>query len=115
MSTPISTLPPKSVAQPAYASARQLAAQPATLYGIAGYNSNVGTQFIQLHDSASAPADGAAPAFNIPVPANSAWSIDFGLRGMSFVSGVYVCNSSTPQTKTIGAADCQFFARLDLA
>ena len=115
MSTPITTVAPKSVSQAAYASSKQVAVQPSVLYGLAGYNSNAAAQFIQIHDSATTSADGAAPVFNITVPAASNFSIDFGLRGLNFTNGIYVCNSSTSQTKTIGAADCQFFARVDAA
>ena len=115
MSNSITPLATRSVSQAAYANSKQVAVQPSVLYGLAGYNSNAAAQFIQIHDSATAPLDGVAPAFNITVPAASNFSIDLGLRGMSFVNGIYVCNSSTAQTKTIGAADCQFFARVDAA
>jgi len=84
----------------------------AKVYGIYGYNSKAGAQFIQLHDSATLPADTAVPVFNMTVPATSNFSIDFGFHGMDFVNGVVVCNSSTAPTKTIGSADCQFFVRL---
>ena len=113
MTTPITTLAPKSISQPAFSSSLQIAIQKSVIYGLTGINSNAGSQYIQIHDASSAPADGAAPSFNIQVPAGATFSIDFGIRGMYFNSGIYVCNSSTPQTKTIGAADCQFFARMD--
>lgn len=115
MGASITTVAPKSVSQATYAAGLQVSAASAVLYGLAGYNSSVAAQFIQIHDSATTPADTAVPKFNISVPAMSNYSIDFGLRGMNFVNGIYVCNSSTPQTKTIGAADTQFFARLDAA
>lgn len=102
---------PKSTAQAALANALQVSVVPSTLYGISGYNSAATAQFIQLHDSATAAANGAVPVYNITVPASSNFVIDFGFYGMAFVNGIYACNSSTAATKTAGAADCQFFAR----
>lgn len=75
-----------------------------------GYNSG-GTQFIQLHDANSVPANGAVPAVVITVPTGN-FSIDLPLMGVPFNTGCVVCNSSTGPTKTIGAADCYFTAVL---
>lgn len=87
-------------------------AAPCTVYGISGYNSKGSAQFIQLHDSATLPADTAVPAFNITAATVANFSVDFGMYGMPFKNGVVICNSSTAPTKTIGSADCQFFLRL---
>jgi len=103
--------PPRNAASAALATQLQAATQGCVVWGVAGYNSKATAQFIQLHDIASTPADTAVPVFNITVPATSNFSIDFGMYGMQFVNGVYVCNSSTAPTKTIGSADCQFFVR----
>ncbi len=112
MTTPISTIAPNNETQAALAASFQISVVPDVLIGIAGYNSKASAQFIQLHDSATAPADTAVPKFNITVAASSNFSIDFGIYGMDFQNGIYACNSSTAPTKTIGSADCQFFARL---
>lgn len=104
---------PTNSAQSTYAASKVIKGSAGTLFGIAGYNSKASAQFIQLHDASSLPADTAAPEFNITVPAASNFSIDFGTRGMTFSTGIVVCNSSTAETKTIGAADCQFFARYE--
>jgi hypothetical protein len=112
MTNAITGIAPHNSTQAALASGSQVSVVPGALYGLAGYNSAVAVQFIQLHDSASAPANGAVPAFNISVPAGANYSVDFGVYGMNFVNGIYACNSSTPATKTSGAADCQFFARV---
>jgi hypothetical protein len=101
----------RNATQAMLANALQVSTIPATLYGISGYNSAATVKFIQLHDSATAAAEGATPVYSITVPATSNFNIDFGFYGMSFLNGVYACNSSTAPTKTIGAADCQFFAR----
>lgn len=112
MSGSLSTLQLKNASVAALSASAQLSTAPAVLYGIAGYNSKISAQFIQLHDSATTPVDTAVPLISIAVAASSNYSIDFGRYGMNFVNGVYACNSSTTATKTIGAADCQFFGRL---
>lgn len=112
MSNSITPLPIKAAPQAALAASVQALAVPAVVYGISGYNSKASAQFIQLHDSAAAAADGVAPAFNMTVGASSNFNFDFGAHGMPFLAGVYACNSSTSATKTIGSADCQFFLRL---
>ena len=85
-------------------------ASAGVLYGISGYNSG-GAQFLQLHDSATLPADTAVPAVVYPIAATSAFSFDFGMHGMACNVGIVVCNSSTAPTKTIGAANCWFAPR----
>ena len=105
-------LPIKTVPQAALAASVVALAAPCIVYGISGYNSNAAAQFIQLHDSATLPANAAVPAFNMTVAATANFSIDFGVYGMPFLLGAVACNSSTAPTKTIGAADCQFFLRL---
>ena len=101
--------PPRVVSQAALANSVQASASGCLVFGLSGYNSKASAQFIQLHDASTTPADTAVPVFNMTVPSLSNFSVDFGLAGMPFVNGVYVCNSSTAPTKTIGSADCQFF------
>ena len=112
MSTPISSNAPKNAGTATLSAGVQLAAYPVTLLGLTVNNTNAAAQYIQLHDAASTPADTAVPVLVIKAPAADDQMIDLGVYGMIFVNGLYVCNSSTAATKTIGAADCQFFARL---
>jgi hypothetical protein len=112
MTTPICALPPNNEGTATFASALQVSVVPDVMLGLAGYNSKASTQFIQIHDAISAPAEGSAPAFNLIVGASSNFSVDFGVYGMNFLNGIYVCNSTTAPTKTLGLADCQFFARV---
>lgn len=86
---------------------RVLKAAPGTLVAVIGYNGKASAQFIQLHDAAAVPADGAAPVAAFTVPAASNFSLDIPI---AFGTGIVVCNSSTAATKTIGAADCFFTA-----
>ena len=76
------------------------------------YNSNAAAQFIQIHETATLPADTAVPALPaIAVGGNSTVNVDFGSSGID-LDALTVCNSSTAATKTIGAADCAILATL---
>lgn len=89
----------------AYEASRVVKATGGVLYGLSGYNSLAGIQFVQIHDAAALPADTAVPAVVMTVAASSNFSIDFGVYGRAFVNGIVVCNSTTGPTKTIGAAN----------
>lgn len=96
----------------AYATSLIIKATPGKLIKINGYNSKVLAQFIQIHDSATLPADGAVPAVVINAATVANFSIDFSPNGRLFANGIVICNSSTGPTKTIGLADCWFDAQL---
>ncbi len=80
---------------------------PVTLLGFTAYNSG-GAQFIQLHDAAAEPANGAVPIIPLPVAASGIMGAFYGSEGRFFKNGLVICNSSTAPTKTSGAADCWF-------
>lgn len=101
--------PPLNIHSTAYEASHIIKATNGILYGITGYNSKTSSQFIQLHDAAALPIDTAIPALTFLVPAQSAFSLDFGAMGRNFPGGgIIICNSSTGPTKTIGSADCWF-------
>lgn len=85
-----------------------VATNPSILDGMTGYNAKVTAQFIQIHDSATLPADASVPVITFIVQASSPFSLDHGCKGRKFDNGIVVCNSSTQATKTIGSADCWF-------
>lgn len=102
---------PTNSTQAAAATSKVIKATPGTLYNLSGYNAKGSAQFIQLHDATSLPADTAVPVYSFTVATVGNFNIDFGTYGMAFATGIVVCNSSTVATKTIGSADCSFFAR----
>lgn len=75
------------------------------LYGLTGRNGKSSSQFIQVHDAAALPSDGAVPEITFEVPATTPFSLDYNV-GREFQVGIVICNSSTAATKTIGSADC---------
>lgn len=85
-------------------------ATPGRPFLIVGYNAKASSQFIQVHNSATVPAEGSVPEYSFLVPAASNFSLDLTQYGDWFDAGIVVCNSSTQATKTIGSADCSFTA-----
>lgn len=93
----------------AYVASLVVSVTPKTrLCGLSGYNSLGSIQYIQIHDAASLPADASVPVIRFEVAASSKFAMDFNSNPRVFDTGIVICNSSTPLTKTIGAADCTF-------
>jgi hypothetical protein len=93
----------------ALASSKVIKASAGTLYHVVVSNTKASAQFCQIFDSATLPSEAAVPLVSFKLPAGDARSYDVQ-DGMPFTSGIVVCNSSTQATKTIGSADCLFFA-----
>lgn len=87
----------------------QIATSAKRLIRISGYNYGP-VQYIQAHDVASTPADGATPKKkSFPIQSHASFEFEpDGYADSLYVNGIYVCNSSTEFTKTIGSADCVF-------
>jgi hypothetical protein len=81
---------------------------PGTLFSLTGYNDNTASQYIQIHNAASLPADTAVPAIVLTVNPKDNFHYDLAEIGRWFSTGIVICNSSTAATKTIGGSDCWF-------
>lgn len=104
-------LPAATIRSSAYEASHVISAAAATLKELRGFNSGA-AQWIQIHDASSLPANTAVPEEIIYVGSNQNFSFT-PPAGLSFTTGIVVCNSSTGPTKTIGAADCWFSADID--
>lgn len=100
---------PENATTTAYVKSLVVSATPASLCGLSGYNSNASIQYIQIHDAASLPSNGAYPVVSFPAGATSKFALDYGANPRQFTTGIVVCISSTQNTLTLGAtADTSF-------
>ncbi len=106
-----SSTAPDSSASSAYESGRGVVkASAGQLYTLTGYNSSSNALFIQIHNTATNPSDGAAPFVLFRVPPDSNFSYSPGEKfGKYFSTGITVISSTTGPTKTKNSsADCWF-------
>lgn len=92
-----------------------LKASPGQLVQLAVLNTSVATQYILVMNSATLPADGAVTLLFPPIPVSAGQLKVLDIPAPIVAStGIVVCNSSTGTfTKTIGAADCVFYAQVN--
>jgi hypothetical protein len=79
------------------------------------YNNNVAVRYLHFYDATALPPDAYAlqagdfmqwMAASQSTPKELAWPPE----GFKFTSGLWICISTTPNTKTIGTADLSFTA-----
>lgn len=99
---------PLNATTPALAASLIVKKNQAKLYGLTITNTKASSQFVQVFDAASLPADGTVPLFSLTVATGQSAGLYYGSVGRSFEQGIVVCNSSTQGSKTIGSADCLF-------
>ncbi len=83
-------------------------------YGFTVYNTKASSQFINVFDANTLPAEAAVPLFSWALAANSGVGFGWQPNGRQFQTGLVLCNSSTDATKTIGSADCFFDVQFDV-
>jgi|TARA_R100001530_G_scaffold32980_2_gene25917 hypothetical protein len=78
------------------------------LLGLYGHNKG-SDQYVMLFDSTTAVSDGTSPSIHpIFISGSDNFFMEVPVRGMRFSNGLYVANSTTNTTLTIGSADCWF-------
>ena len=92
-----------------------LKASAGQLVQLAVFNSKATSQYILILNSATLTADGAVTLLYPPIPILGASLLVLDLPAPVVASnGITVCNSSTGSfTKTIGSADCAFYAQVN--
>lgn len=76
------------------------------LYGLTVTNTNAATRYVQLFDKgATIPAEGAVPFASWQLNTGQSLSVSYGTIGRYFGAGLWVLNSTTQATKTLGSAD----------
>lgn len=91
-----------------YENARRVKSGAGVLFGFTAYSSNVAAQFIQIHDSQTLPANAAVPVWVANIALASVLAVSFIFPGRYFERGIWLVNSTTGPTLTIGAADTFF-------
>lgn len=95
---------PTAAQTTAYAASLVAKGTAGTLFQVFGYNSHSATVFIQVHNTTSLPANASVPIITIAVPPTSNFSIDLGLRGSAFGTGITIASSSTGPTLTVSGS-----------
>lgn len=92
-----------------------LKASAGQLVQLTVFSSRTSSQYILVMNSTSLPGDGAVTLLYPPIPIGAASIVVLDLPAPLVAStGITVCNSSTGTfTKTIGAADCVFYAQIN--
>ncbi len=88
-----------------YEASRVIAAAACKLVMLCGYNSGP-SQWIQIFNSTTVPANNAVPVLSYGIPTQSSFQIPIPVSGLPLSTGLSWSNSSTGNKKTIGSADC---------
>lgn len=89
---------------------RVVKATPGTLYWLEFYNTAGSVRYLQLHNAAALPSDGAVPLLSIPVAATTGTLTRLFIPGIWCSTGIVLASSSTQATLTVSSADGFFSA-----
>ena len=87
---------------------RVVKATPGAVASAVMFNNNGATRYLQLHNAAALPANGAVPFMVIPVPTATSVALPITFSRVPLSVGIVVALSTTAATLTIGAADGLF-------
>ena len=87
--TPVTPTTITSISSAASTNATSVKASAGTVYGIVASNTGAAAAFVKLYNKASAPTVGTdVPVLTIPIPASSAVSLNMGVLGHRFATGI---------------------------
>ncbi len=87
---------------------KQLATAASHLLCLMGVNNNAGNLYLQVHDSATTPADTAVPILSFIIFPGANFFFDRTMLEWPFSKGIYICASTTLATKTLAATNDLF-------
>jgi hypothetical protein len=85
----------------------QVKTGPGLFYTVTMTNTNAAARYLQVFDFAGVPADGTIPLLSRSIPIGDSLTLQWN-NGHPFSQGLFVCNSTTAASKTLGAADSIF-------
>ena len=100
----VSTYAPSNDVSAAAEASSVSKAAAGTLYGFTFSNGNAAVRYLQFFNSTTVPADTTVPTLVFSCPATSTISGEWP-KGRHMATGIAWANSSTQNTKTIGATD----------
>ena len=104
----LSARPTKQYTSDALVAAAQVAASSCNLCGFIASNNNAAVRYLQIHNSATTPAEGAVPMASLPIAAGD--TLVMADMPLTLSAGLYICLSETLATKTLADADLNLLA-----
>jgi len=87
---------------PAFAGSLLAKGSAGTLFSVNGYNNYTGVQYLHIFDNVDASANLISV---VAIDGRDNFSIDFGDKGITMNSGIFIRNSLTPVTQANGGSD----------
>lgn len=94
--------PGRHVLTVAISNSLQVSTKPCVLLNATILNSSASARFMQVHNAAATPAEGAVQVFEIKIAPNDWAQI---LTPIKLSIGCYICSSLTAATKTLAGAE----------